>query len=153
MAVSTTQSIWRSGGGDQTRQAYCGTPLMIASFYIANGAVATATNVTVSATNSAPLILPAGAVVTSVIINDPGEAGTIDLGTIAIGSGTASGASIANALAVSTTGVVSYPTSLTGTPVAALSNVTVTVDSGTPGNIGGYLTYFVVDPLTGQQNV
>ena len=25
MAVSTTQSIWRSGGGDQTRTAYCGT--------------------------------------------------------------------------------------------------------------------------------
>ena len=34
MAVSTTQSIWRSGGGDQTRTAYCGTGLMVAQFYI-----------------------------------------------------------------------------------------------------------------------
>ena len=30
MAVSTTQSIWRSGGGDQTRTAYCGNGTMVA---------------------------------------------------------------------------------------------------------------------------
>jgi hypothetical protein len=39
MAVSTTQSIWRSGGGDNTRQAYCGTGVMAAGFYVANAAV------------------------------------------------------------------------------------------------------------------
>jgi len=40
MAVSTTQSIWRSGGGDQTRTAYCGTGLMVAQFYISGASAA-----------------------------------------------------------------------------------------------------------------
>ena len=68
MALSTTQSIWRSGGGDQTRTAYCGSGVMAASFYIADASPATAgTNVTVS-NGGAALILPAGAVVLSVSI-------------------------------------------------------------------------------------
>ena len=43
MALSTTQSIWRSGGGDQTRTAYCGSGLMAAQFYISNAAATGAT--------------------------------------------------------------------------------------------------------------
>ena len=50
MAVSTTQSIWRSGGGDQTRTAYCGTGVMAATFYISDVSAASA-NVKVSSTN------------------------------------------------------------------------------------------------------
>jgi hypothetical protein len=42
MALSTTQSIWRSGGGDQTRTAYCGSGVMAAQFYIADASPATA---------------------------------------------------------------------------------------------------------------
>ena len=62
MALSTTQSIWRSGGGDQTRTAYCGSGVMAANFYVADASVATATNVTVSSATGAPdLILPEGA--------------------------------------------------------------------------------------------
>ena len=91
MAISTTQSIWRSGGGDQTRTAYCGSGVMAAQFYIADASVATATNVTVSSASGAPaLILPAGAVVLSVEINDAG-AGSIDIGTRGYTSGTVTG--------------------------------------------------------------
>ena len=122
MAVSTTQSIWRSGGGDQTRTAYCGSGVMAASFYIADASVATATNVTVaSAAGSPALILPAGAVVLSVAINDAGG-GSVDLGTRGYTSGTVTGAAIANNLDVSAAGVVTSGLTLTATSeMAALS--------------------------------
>ena len=148
MALSTTQSIWRSGGGDQTRTAYCGSGVMAAQFYIADASVATATNVTVS--NGGPaLILPAGAVVLSVAINDAG-AGSIDLGTRNYNTGSVSGAAIANNLSVASLGVVTSGLTLTAT--TALSYVTVTIDTSGSGTVGGYITYFVVDPLAGQQN-
>ena len=149
MAVSTTQSIWRSGGGDQTRTAYCGSGVMAAQFYIADASVATATNVTVS--NGGPaLILPAGAVVLSVAINDAG-AGSVDLGTRGYTSGTVTGAAIANNLSVASTGVVTSGLTLTAT--SEMSYVTVTIDTSGAGTVGGYITYFVADPLVGQQNV
>jgi hypothetical protein len=151
MAVSTTQSIWRSGGGDQTRTSYCGSGMMAAQFYIADASVATATNVTVSSTAGAPaLILPAGAVVTGVVINDAGS-GSVDLGTTGVSSGTATGAAIANNLSVASLGVVT--SGLTLTAISELSYVTVTIDTSGSGTVGGYITYFVVDPLAGQQNV
>ena len=83
MAVSTTQSIWRSGGGDQTRTAYAGSGSMVAQFYIANAA-ATANVVNVSGSSGVPVILPAGAIVTSVAITSTG-ANTIDMGFTPIG--------------------------------------------------------------------
>jgi hypothetical protein len=151
MALSTTQSIWRSGGGDQTRTAYCGSGVMAASFYIADASPAVAgTNVTVS-NGGAALILPAGAVVLSVSINDGGT-GTFDLGTTGYNSGTASGASIASGLAA-TVGTTSVGSVVTGTPLTEMSYVTVTDNSSGAGTVGGYITYFVVDPLLGQQNV
>lgn len=150
MAISTTQSIWRSGGGDQTRTAYCGSGVMAAQFYIADASVATATNVKVSSTSGAPnLILPAGAVVLSVEINDAGT-GSIDLGTRNYTSGSVSGASIANNLSVAAVG--SITAGLTRTAISALSYVTVTIDTSGAGTVGGYITYFVADPLVGQQN-
>jgi len=151
MALSTTQSIWRSGGGDQTRTAYCGSGVMAASFYIADASPAVAgTNVTVS-NGGAALILPAGAVVLSVAINDGGT-GTFDLGTTGYNSGTASGASIASGLAA-TVGTTSVGSVVTGTPLTEMSYVTVTDNTSGAGTVGGYITYFVVDPLLGQQNV
>ena len=148
-AVSTTQSIWRSGGGDQTRTAYCGSGIMAAQFYIADASVATATNVTVSS-GGPTLILPAGAVVLSVAINDAG-AGSVDIGTRGYVSGTVTGAAIANNLDVSAAGVVTA--GLTLTAISAMSYVTVTIDTSGAGTVGGYITYFVADPLVGQQNV
>ena len=151
MAVSTTQSIWRSGGGDQTRTAYCGTGIMAAQFYIADASVATATNVTISSTAGAPaLILPAGAVVLSVAINDAG-AGSVDLGTRGYTSGTVTGSAIANNLSVASTGVVTSGLTLTAT--SEMSYVTVTIDTSGAGTVSGYITYFVSDPYVGQQNV
>jgi hypothetical protein len=150
MAVSTTQSIWRSGGGDQTRTAYCGSGLMVADFYIADASVATATNVAVDSTKlTTSVILPAGAVVTSVIINDAGT-GSVDLGTRNYTSGAVTGAAIANNLSVAATGVIT--SGLTFTATSALSYLTVTIDTSGAGTVGGYITYFVVDPLFGQQN-
>jgi hypothetical protein len=151
MAVSTTQSIWRSGGGDQTRTAFCGSGVMAATFYIADASVATATNVKISSVANAPaLILPQGAVVLSVEINDAG-AGSIDLGTRGYTSGTVTGAAIANNLSVASVGSVT--SGLTLTPISALSYVTVTIDTSGSGTVGGYITYFVDDPYDGQQNV
>ena len=151
MAISTTQSVWRSGGGDQTRTAYCGSGVMAASFYIADASPAVAgTNVAVS--NGGPaLILPAGAVVLSVSINDGGT-GTFDLGATGYTSGTADGNYIASGLAA-TVGTTSVGSVVTGTPLTEMSYVTVTDNTSGAGTVGGYITYFVVDPLAGQQNV
>ena len=151
MAVSTTQSIWRSGGGDQTRTAVCGSGVMTAQFYIADASVATATNVAVSSSAlTTYIVLPAGAVVTAVIINDAGT-GSVDLGTRGYTSGTASGAAIANGLSVAAAGVITSGLTLAAT--SELSYLTVTIDTSGAGTVGGYIQYFVVDPLAGQQNV
>jgi hypothetical protein len=69
MALATTQAVWRSGGGDQTRTAICGSMVMAVPFYIANTA-ATANVLNVS--GGSALILPAGAVVTEVIVSSGG---------------------------------------------------------------------------------
>jgi hypothetical protein len=42
---------------------------------------------------------------------------------------------------------------LTLTATTEMSYVTVTIDTSGAGTVGGYITYFVVDPLAGQQNV
>jgi len=149
MALSTTQSIWRSGGGDNTRTAYCGSGVMAAQFYIADASAAG--NVKVSSVAGAPnLILPAGAVVLSVVVNDAG-AGSIDLGTTGYTSGTATPAAIANNLSVASAGVVT--SGLTLTASTEMAYVTSRDDTSGSGTVGGYITYFVVDPLAGQQNV
>lgn len=146
MALSTTQSIWRSGGGDQTRTAYCGSGVMVATFYVADASVASATPVKVSsASNAANLVLPAGAVVLSISVTDTGT-GHIDLGTAG------STASIASNLLV-TGGTTAIGTVVTGTPLTSLSTVTAIINTDGSGTVGGYLMYYVVDPLSGQQNV
>jgi hypothetical protein len=150
MAVSTTQSIWRSGGGDQTRTAVCGSGVMTAQFYVADASVASSTNVTTSSTNTAAIVLPAGAVVTALIINDAGT-GSVDLGTTGYNSGTVSAAAIANNITVSAAGVIT--SGLTFAATTELSYLTVKIDTSGAGTVGGYIQYFVVDPYAGQQNV
>ena len=148
MAISTTQSIWRSGGGDNTRTAYCGSGVMAAQFYIADASVASSTRVK-NKLNGQDLILPAGAVVLSVAINDAG-AGSVDLGTLGVTSGAASAASIASNISVAALGTVTA--GLTNTAISSLSYVTVVIDTLGSGTVGGYITYFVSDPQVGQQN-
>ena len=149
MALSTTQSIWRSGGGDNTRTAYCGSGVMAAAFYIADASAAGNVKVS-SASGASNLILPAGAVVLSVVINDAGS-GSIDLGTTGYTSGTATPAAIANNLSVASAGVVT--SGLTLTASTEMAYVTSRDDTSGTGTVGGYITYFVADPLVGQQNV
>ena len=153
MAVSTTQSIWRSGGGDQTRTAYCGSGLMAAQFYIADASPATAgTNVTISSASTQPLILPAGAVIVSISVNDAG-AGTCDIGATGYTSGTADNNFFASALDVSAVGTTSIGSVVTGAALTEMSYVTVTDNTSASGTVAGVITYFVTDPYLGQQNV
>ena len=151
MAVSTTQSIWRSGGGDQSRAAYCGSGVMAATFYIP--AAGAAGNVQASATNTSTVVLPAGAVVTQVIINDIGT-GTIDLGFTGSAAGLLDNADVTAIVSIAPGGT-GAGTAL-GSVTSATSNVTVTnAIGGTPGTgiVAGVLLYFVTDPYAGQQNV
>ena len=155
MAVSTTQSIWRSGGGDQTRTAYAGSGVMAATFYIP--AAGTAGNVQASSTNTAAVILPAGAVVTQIVINDIGT-GQIDLGFTDGVTPSANG--LLNDASVAAVGTFAPGGTGTGSSLGAIlsatSNVTITnAVGGTPGTgtVGGVIQYYVTDPYAGQQNV
>jgi len=160
MAVSTTQSIWRSGGGDQTRTAYCGTGLMIAEFYIADAGPASTANVKVSSAANAPdLILPAGAVVTGITIHTAATAsGTFDLGWV---TQDASPVDTDGLLAGATagTGNFVFGSATTGNDFGLimdadeLVNITVTDNTSGAGALTGYITYYVTDPLVGQQSV
>jgi hypothetical protein len=159
MAVSTTQSIWRSGGGDQTRTAYCGSGMMAAQFYIPSVAVASATNVQVSATNTAPVILPAGAVVTEIQFTADGATGESDIGFTTYTSGTSTPAGLAND-ATNARGVVNLNAATAGTSLGTVMSATQMVyitaragGSAGTGNMTGTLVYYVTDPYLGQQNV
>jgi hypothetical protein len=165
MAVSTTQSIWRSGGGDQTRVAYCGSGLMIAQFYIPDLTAAAGTNVQVSSTNTAPVILPANAVITSININltvSGGTNPTIVMGVTGYGSGTKTNSGIlANYPVTSAKTIANWTTATAGTlmtaPLSATEQTYITAGTGTgtagTGTGTGYIHYFVIDPYGGQQNV
>ena len=151
MALSTTQSIWRSGGGDTTRTAYCGSGLMAAQFYIPDASETA--NVKVSSVAGAPnLILPAGAVVVSVSVITAGT-GSVDLGTTGYTSGTATPAAIANNLSVATAATISIGSAVTGTASTEMAYVTSRSDTSGNNPAAGIITYFVTDPLVGQQNV
>lgn len=158
MALSTTQSIWRSGGGDQTRTAYCGSGLMAATFYISD--VATSTSVKVaSTTGAANLILPAGARIMSITFTGDSATGQSDMGFTTYTSGTATPAGLLdnanNVVGTITPGATGSGTSL-GLVMSATEMVYITARAGGSagtGNMSGVIQYFVADPLDGQQNV
>ena len=168
MATSTTQSIWRSGGGDQTRTAYAGSMVMDAQFYIAN--VAAAGNVAVSSVSGAPaLILPANAVVTNVIItNAVGGNSTANIGftpLVSVGPGqtttlgTNVPAGLVSAGNVSARVNISVGSTGQGTALGNACNATnlvvVTTAAGgaNAGAVTGIIQYFVVDGIYGEENV
>ena len=164
MAVSTTQSIWRSGGGDTTRTAYCGTGIMVAQFYISNVAAASA-NVKLSATDSRPVILPAGAVVDTINItattSTGGTSPTVDFGFTLYTTGTATPAGLGNEVPSDARTTVSLASATKGANLGLVLSATeftyltagVGASAATSGTITGYITYYVVDPYAGQQNV
>ena len=166
MAVSTTQSIWRSGGGDQTRTAYCGTALMVAEFYI-SGASANSVAVQVSSTNTAPVILPAGAVVTQINALCAATGGitpTFDMGWIGYSDTSASDPNglIAAGDADAGKQVFDWSTATAGDDMGVIMSATqmvkitagaTTGDAPTGGTASGQILYYVTDPYLGQQNV
>ena len=168
MAISTTQSVWRSGGGDQTRTAYAGSMDMVAQFYIANASSTTA-NVVISSASGAPaLILPAGAVVLTVNITNPstGANSTCNVGftpLISVGPGqtTTLGTNVPNAFVnnanVTTRQAIQIGGTGGGASLGNVANATnlivVTSAIGTAGAVGGPVTgsirYYIAD--SGQQ--
>ena len=166
MAVSTTQSIWRSGGGDTTRTAYCGTGLMVAEFYI-DPTDADTTAVQVSSANTAPVILPIGAVVVEIQANAAGTGGTtptFDMGWVGYTDSTAVDANglIAAGDADAGKQVWNWATATAGDNLGVAMSTTqmvkitgggTTGDAPTGGSITGKILYFVTDPYLGQQNV
>ena len=160
MALSTTQSIRRSCGGDQTRTAYCGTPIMVAQFYIDDAGPASTTNVKVSsATGANNLILPAGAVVTGITVTGADTAsGTFDLGWVTLdGSPSDTNGLLSNATAGTgnyvfgdTEAGASFAVAMSATEMVY---ITVTDNNSGAGALTGFISYYVTDPLVGQQNV
>ena len=169
MALATTSAVWRSTGGDQTRTAYAGSMDMIAQFYIANTS-ATTSNVAISSTNTAALILPANAVVLTVNITTPstGANSTCNIGftpLVSVGPGqtgtlgtNVTGAFVSNAN-LTTRQVINIAGTGAGASLGNVANATnlvvVTSAIGTAGAAGGPVTgsirYYVAD--NGQQNV
>ena len=166
MAVSTTQSIWRSGGGDNSRTAYCGTGLMVAEFYFDPTLAAGSKAKVSSATNAPNLILPAGAVVVQINANAAGTGGTdptFDMGYTLYTSGTATNAGLLNEAdadvgkQVFTWATATVPGAGLGAVMSATEMVYITGNVGasaaTGGSVSGQILYYVTDPFIGQQNV
>lgn len=162
MALATTSAVWRSTGGDQTRTAEAGSMVMAVPFFIANLA-ATANVLNVSGGNS--LVLPAGAVVTEVIVSSVGT-GRADIGftpLIGVGPGqtTTLGTNVPQGLVANLT-MASRVTIATGDTgggaslgnVANATNLVVVTSAAngvSSGTVSGIIRYHVAD--AGQQNV
>lgn len=163
MAVSTTQSIWRSGGGDQARIAYAGSGVMAAQFHVANLAAASTTRAVIASGSTVPVILPAGAIITDVLVSTANAAATktFDMGFTLYSTGTTSGAGLineGNANVASATTVGSATNVGIGTVMSATERVYITAGAGAnaPANgtvISGTIIYYVADPYLGQENV
>jgi hypothetical protein len=155
MATSTTQAVWRSLGGDQTKTAYAGSMLMAADFYFSATAAAN-TAVQRSSTDSRSVILPAGAVVLEVYANAAGTGGsspTFDMGFTTYTSGTNSAGALVNegdadiGKQVINWTAGSVAGASLGSVMSATEMVKITGSVGasaaTGGNISGRVVYYV----------
>ena len=162
MATATTAAVWRSTGGDQTRTAEAGSMVMAVPFFIANLA-ATANVLNVSGGNA--LILPAGAVVTEVIVSSVGT-GRADIGftpLIGVGPGqtTTLGTNVPQGLVANLTMATRVTIATGGTGggaslgnVANATNLVVVTSAAngtSSGTVSGIIRYHVYD--AGQQSV
>ena len=169
MALATTSAVWRSTGGDQTRTAAAGSMVMVTPFYIANSSAANA-NVAVSSSDSSAVILPAGAIVTNVMIsvgstggNSAANVGFTPLIGVGPGQTTTLGTNVPQAFLAAANVVSRTTVSVGGTGGgASLGNVAnatnlvvVTSGIGAAGAEGGPVTglieYFVAN--SGAENV
>lgn len=154
MATATTQAAWRSFGGDTTKTAYAGDMLMVAEFYIPYTQQTANTNVQVSSTNTAPLILPAGAEVAMVDVKPAvtgGTTPTLNLGLRVGAAGSNTATALLNATpAVSTAVQINLGSATAGSAIGGsvsttqLQYVTGAL-TGTPtgGSLTGHLYYYI----------
>ena len=151
---STTTSVWRSQGGDNTRTAYAGSMLMVADFYLS--ATQTSGNVQKSSTDTTAVILPVGAIITEVQANAAGTGGTnptFDLGFTLYLTGTASPEALLNEAdadagkQVFTWATATVPGASFGAVMSASELVYITGRAGasaaTGGSISGRILYYV----------
>jgi hypothetical protein len=158
MAVSTTQSIWRSGGGDQTRTAYCGSGMMVAMGYVADASVATPADILVTdpavLPNPPALILPQYAIITAIsVVGINGTAGAVDIGATLLSTGVNTPDYIMSNLDITAASTVTLGAS--GVNYAAIPSLAklTAVDSGSgAGSFTVIIQYYVADVLFGQQS-
>ena len=153
-----------------SNRKYTRTPARAASFstasaYIADITAANTTKVTVSSTNNANVILPVNAVITSINISATTSTGgtspTIDMGFTLYTAGTSTPAGLLDEQPSDAKATVNLSTATKGTSLGAVMSATdfvyITARGGaskaTSGTITGFITYYVVDPYDGQQNV
>ena len=164
MTLATTSAVWRSTGGDQTRTAEAGSMVMAVPFYIANTA-ATANVLNVSGGNS--LVLPAGAVVTEVIVSSGGggnataNIGFTPLVSVGPGQTTTTGTNVPQGFVANLTMASRVTVATGGTGggaslgnVANATNLVVVTSAAngtSSGTVSGIIRYHVYD--TGAQNV
>jgi len=156
MANATTQAVWRSLGGDQTKTAYAGTMLMAADFFIPSATAANTTAVRKSASNAGAVILPAGAVVKEIQVNAAATGGTnptFDLGWIGVSDATALDVDglVAEGDADVGKAVYNYATATAGDDLGVAMSTTqmvkitggVGASAATGGSVTGVLFYYV----------
>jgi hypothetical protein len=128
--------------------------MMTAGFYISNVAAASA-NVKRSVADTSPVILPIGAVISSIVIaattSTGGTSPTVDFGFTLYNTGTASPAALANEVPSdarqeinlnSTTDGASLGVAMSATEMVYLT-AGVGASAASSGTITGYITYFV----------
>lgn len=154
MPTSTTQAIWRSGGGDTTKTAYAGSMLMVADFYFSATAAANSL-VAKSSADSNPVILPVGAVIVEIQANGAGTGGsspTFDMGHRLYTAGTNSAASLINeGDADAGKQVFNWASATAGASMGAAMSASemvyitgsVGASAATGGNVSGRITYYV----------
>ena len=162
MTQATTSAVWRSTGGDQTRTAEAGSMVMAVPFYIAN--LAATANV-LNVANGSALVLPAGAVVTDVIVSATGT-GRADIGFTPLTGGVGPGQTttlgtnvpqgfVAN-LSMATRVTVSVGSAGNGASLGNVANatnlvvVTSAANGTSSGTVSGRIIYHVAD--AGQQS-
>jgi hypothetical protein len=154
--TSTTTSVWRSGGGDDTKTTYAGSMVMVADFYI-DPTDDQDTPVTRSDTDPRTIVLPAGAVITEIQYDAAATGGTtptFEMGWIGYDDPTvldvdglvdtqdaAGGKKVLNWATANVGNDVGVPMSATQRVV--LTGGGTTGDKATGGSITGRVIYYV----------
>ena len=148
--LSTTTSVWRSGGGDSTKTASAGSMVMTVPFAFYTTAAA-GTNVVLPLTTQ-PIILPAYASILEIVINSAGgdAASTFDMGLTGYKSGTAANIALLNEGLADTKSTyfnssAAAGASLGGSPITEMSYVTAGAGAtpSTAGIVSGFIVYSI----------